>query len=329
MAFKDNFRIEKIYFQRVKDAAETLASWKQNPALYDRAELLGFIKSACDALLMCYRLTGEVWNDTISQIEKTVAELDALKKTAEEYHDELNEKIDGVNNFLNNAIKDLEVRLENVEEVLKKVVIPFKFDVMFEDGNPANVLLLKDGETLTPAELVAAFENGYTPVPSFTDQAVNMRFLFYDPTTKEYTIGFYVYDNLEDNSIISINIDGDNSDYTTETFIRFDVALAIQLQAASLSAANYDDFTVVFNDFNFTEQDVVYWAANGRIKVYRLTGLPGTQYNGQQRFFVSQCQFAHSNSFDVDMYVLTVVDVATGDTAQIHFDIDGNLYPSL
>ena len=52
MAFKDNFRIEKIYFQRVKDDAQILGSWKNDPRRYSREEIVRVAKDACDSVLM-------------------------------------------------------------------------------------------------------------------------------------------------------------------------------------------------------------------------------------------------------------------------------------
>lgn len=112
MAFKDNFRIEKIYFQRVKDDAQILGSWKNDPRRYSREEIVRVAKDACDSVLMLYRLLGECWNDALNQIEKLSAELEALAGKAEAYHDELNEKIDEVNNYLNNEIKIIEAQID-------------------------------------------------------------------------------------------------------------------------------------------------------------------------------------------------------------------------
>ena len=112
MAFKDNFRIEKIYFQRVKDDAQILGSWKNDPRRYSREEIVRVAKDACDSVLMLYRLLGECWNDALNQIEKISAELEALAGKAEAYHDELNEKIDEVNNYLNHEIKIIEAQID-------------------------------------------------------------------------------------------------------------------------------------------------------------------------------------------------------------------------
>lgn len=119
MAFKDNFRIEKIYFQRVKDDAQILGSWKNDPRRYSHEEIIRVAKDACDSVLMLYRLLGECWNDALNQIEKLSAELEALAGKAEAYHDELNEKIDEVNNYLNTQIKNLEIRVENIENSIE------------------------------------------------------------------------------------------------------------------------------------------------------------------------------------------------------------------
>ena len=119
MAFKDNFRIEKIYFQRVKDDAQILGSWKNDPRRYSREEIVRVAKDACDSILMLYRLIGEAWNDALNHIEKLSAELEALAGKTEAYHDELNEKIDEVNNYLNTQIKNLEIRVENIENSIE------------------------------------------------------------------------------------------------------------------------------------------------------------------------------------------------------------------
>lgn len=189
MAFKDNFRIEKIYFQRVKDDAQILGSWKNDPRRYSREEIVRVAKDACDSVLMLYRLLGECWNDALNQIEKLSAELEALAGKAEAYHDELNEKIDEVNNYLNTQIKNLEIRVENIENSIEAFgglpsnanaeegdvltvgenhvnewktlnTAPIYIEANYDDDDEVNVILTLDNEPITNSEIFALLDAG-------------------------------------------------------------------------------------------------------------------------------------------------------------------------
>lgn len=179
MAFKDNFRIEKIYFQRVKDDAQILGSWKNDPRRYSREEIIRVAKDACDSILMLYRLIGESWNDALNQIEKLSAELDALAAKTDAYHDELNEKIDEVNNYLNTQIKDIEAQIDafgglpsnanaNEGDVLTvgenhvnewKTLAPIYIDANY-NSDEYRVILTLNNEPITNTEIFALLDAG-------------------------------------------------------------------------------------------------------------------------------------------------------------------------
>lgn len=111
MAFKDSLRLEQIYFQKLKDTIQTLKVLNEGENTEKEQDIIEGLVEACAAILLLYRNLGEEWNELTALIQKTMHDLVDLKEQSDAYHDELNEKIDEVNNYLNAAITVIEAEI--------------------------------------------------------------------------------------------------------------------------------------------------------------------------------------------------------------------------
>ena len=112
MAFKDSLRLEQIYFQKLKDMIKTCKAWYDGENTDKDRDILEALIQACAAILLLYRNLGEEWNELTALIQRTMHDLVYLKEKTDVYHDELNEKIDEVNNYLNAAITIIEAQID-------------------------------------------------------------------------------------------------------------------------------------------------------------------------------------------------------------------------
>lgn len=113
--FKDSFRIERIYFEKLKTMIPVL---KDLISAGDTKEAKALLENAVDAngaILLLYRNLGEAWAELADLIEKLRKELDKQNETIQEYHDELNAKIDDVNNYIMQLIREINARLDSIE----------------------------------------------------------------------------------------------------------------------------------------------------------------------------------------------------------------------
>lgn len=108
MAFKDSIRLEQIYFKNLQTMVGTLKAWKGATTSEELNDVIDSCISANNAILLLYKNIGECWNDAVSLIVKNQEELTALKTELASYHTEINEKIDDVNNYLMNLIRELQ-----------------------------------------------------------------------------------------------------------------------------------------------------------------------------------------------------------------------------
>ena len=115
MAFKDNMRLEQIYFQNIKSTIDVLKSWKGETEDAKTTDIIDAVISCDSAVLLLYKNIGECWNELTAQIQKEMKDLEELKTKVENYHDELNEKIDDVNNYIMAIIREIEGRLDSLE----------------------------------------------------------------------------------------------------------------------------------------------------------------------------------------------------------------------
>lgn len=115
MAFRDSLRLEQIYFNNLRSLIDTLKTWRGNETDPKTADILESCIQADAAIILLYKNLGEEWNELTALLQKEMHDLEDLKKQVEDYHGELNEKIDEVNNYLMSLIRDLEERVGSLE----------------------------------------------------------------------------------------------------------------------------------------------------------------------------------------------------------------------
>lgn len=108
MAFKESVRLEQIYFKNLQTMVGTLKAWKGATTSEELNDVIDSCIAANNAILLLYKNIGECWNDAVSLIVKNQEELNAVKTELSSYHTEINEKIDDVNNYLMNLIRELQ-----------------------------------------------------------------------------------------------------------------------------------------------------------------------------------------------------------------------------
>ena len=113
--FKDTFRIERIYFEKLKTMIPVLKGYIENAQTEEARKLLENSVESDGAILLLYRNLGEAWAELADLIEKLRNELDKQNETIQEYHDELNAKIDDVNNYIMQVIREINARLDSIE----------------------------------------------------------------------------------------------------------------------------------------------------------------------------------------------------------------------
>ena len=108
MAFSKSYRMELVYFERLKSMIDIL-----QPYLKEETDekLKAILENSIDdngAILLLYRNLGEAWAELSDLIKKADEKIEQTKEDAEKYHDELNQRIDEVNNYIMALIRCLE-----------------------------------------------------------------------------------------------------------------------------------------------------------------------------------------------------------------------------
>ncbi len=198
--FADSYRLERIYFEKLRSDIDVAKSYIDAGATGEALDTLRGLVDVDGAVLLLYRNLGEIWADLAAQIQKTKEALDDLIKTVDDYHKELNEKIDEVNNYLIRLINALEDRVIALEAETK-----VKYAGLIYDSTGDEYSIEIDGETLTFSE-AAALVN-YPHLLILVDEQGNY---YYPRKTETGAIEW-------ENSTI------DNGDYT-ENVITFDAS---------------------------------------------------------------------------------------------------------
>lgn len=118
MAFTNSFRMERVYFERLKSMIDILKPYLNTET---DEKLKSILENSIDdngAILLLYRNLGECWAELSDLIKKADEKIDSLDDKSEKYHDELNERIDEVNNYIMGILREIEARLEAVEQDL-------------------------------------------------------------------------------------------------------------------------------------------------------------------------------------------------------------------
>lgn len=216
MAFTNNFRIERIYFEKLKSNIDILKSYIEAGATGEALELLKNSVDVDGAVLLLYRNLGEAWAELADLIQKTQKDLKDLADKTEAYHDELNERIDEVNNYLMALIRELDARLQIVEQDLATMKRNKFYDLVENDGS---YLIEKDGETVSfddikadadfPHNVILRYDNGTSvtelEIREFTDSRIDF-----------YSIGLANSDKTVKEILVSI-ADTDAVTYSEHT----------------------------------------------------------------------------------------------------------------
>lgn len=147
MAFKDSFRFERIYFERLKTMIPLLKSYLENAQTEEARTLLENSVDVDGAVLLLYRNLGEAWAELADLIQKLRERLDEEHDLIEQYHDELNEKIDEVNNYIMAIIREILGRLDVIEADLASMN-RVKFLDLVQDPQTEEYSLQLNGETV-------------------------------------------------------------------------------------------------------------------------------------------------------------------------------------
>lgn len=121
MDFKSSYRMEAVYFQKLKSDID-IAKSLMNAGNTEEARAM--LENAVDvdgAVLLLYRNLGELWGELGAKIEDTKKELEKLDNRVGDNLRELNEKIDDVNNTIIRLIRALEERVKALEDCCEEV----------------------------------------------------------------------------------------------------------------------------------------------------------------------------------------------------------------
>ena len=150
--FKDSYRLERVYFEKLKSMISILKSFLENETNEKTRAILENEIDDNGAILLLYRNLGEAWAELADLIQKLRYDLTDLDEKEEAYHDELNERIDEVNNYLMAIIRALEVRMDAVEADLAQMGRLFTYDLAETSGVYS---LTESGTAVTFADTVS------------------------------------------------------------------------------------------------------------------------------------------------------------------------------
>lgn len=150
--FKDSYRLERVYFEKLKSMISILKSFLDNETDEKTRAILANEIDDNGAILLLYRNLGEAWAELADLIQKLRNDLTDLDEKEEAYHDELNERIDEVNNYLMALIRALEARMDAVEADLAQMGRLFTYNLAETSGVYS---LTESGTAVTFADTVS------------------------------------------------------------------------------------------------------------------------------------------------------------------------------
>lgn len=199
--FKENMRLELTYVKNLKTLSETLKAYKKGQTNSAILELFDACITSAKAIILLYKNLGEAWNELTAYIMGEKAKIEGLKAEFEAFKGEINEKVDDVNNYLNNAIREVEARVEAVEEVLRSM---HKVYIYKAKKINASTYKIYDGETeATYAEARAKLDAGYMLFLNYTLSGVTRTFLLDTVETNYFSFKDVYYSSDNGRFIIS------------------------------------------------------------------------------------------------------------------------------
>lgn len=118
MAFKDTYRLEKVYYENMWTLLKSLKALKENPSADTLAtvnELLDNAIADNESIILIYKNLGELYAEVAQKFVDLLTDLKAIRDDLEMWKNEINEKIDDVNNYLMGHIRDLDDRVTSLE----------------------------------------------------------------------------------------------------------------------------------------------------------------------------------------------------------------------
>ena len=118
MAFKDTYRLEKVYYENMWTLLKSLKALKENPSADTLAtvnELLDNAIADNESIILIYKNLGELYAEIAQKFADLQKDLLDLANNLEDWKDEINQKIDDNHNYLMGLIRDLEDRVTSLE----------------------------------------------------------------------------------------------------------------------------------------------------------------------------------------------------------------------
>lgn len=112
MDFNNSYRMESVYFKKLKSDIDIIKSLMKPGNDEEARSLLENSVDVDGAVLLLYRNLGDAWAQLNNLFTDLSKRLDLTKEDIDNYHKELNEKIDGVNNYLIRLISELQEKQE-------------------------------------------------------------------------------------------------------------------------------------------------------------------------------------------------------------------------
>lgn len=285
--FKDSYRLERVYFEKLKSMISILKSFLDNETDEKTRAILANEIDDNGAILLLYRNLGEAWAELADLIQKLRNDLNDLDEKEEAYHDELNERIDEVNNYLMALIRALEARMDAVEADLAQMGRLFTYDLTETSGVYS---LTESGTTVTFADTVSKLTHVRPHFVSVRNGSKYYLIDTYDLTagTGSVTWSGFEFTSAGEIKETIVTLAGDNSVTVTQTSTDFDSILS---RITSIENGKQDKLTA---GNNITiEDNVISSTAEG---AYIIT----ERYNRQ----TEEYEFYHNNT------LLSVDDLA-------------------
>lgn len=255
--FKDSYRLERVYFEKLKSMISILKSFLENETDEKTRAILSNEIDDNGAILLLYRNLGEAWAELADLIQKLRNDLTELDEKEEAYHDELNERIDEVNNYLMSLIRALEARMDAVEADLAQMGRLFTYDLAETSGV----------YSLTESGTAVTFENTVTKLTHVRPHFVSVRngskyYLIdtYDLTAGTGSVTWSGFEFTQAGEIKEtiVTLAADNSVTVTQTYTNF-AAILSRLTAIETKITNFGDLP---SNANAEAGDVLMVGAN-------------------------------------------------------------------
>ena len=237
--FKDSYRLERVYFEKLKSMISILKSFLENETDEKTRAILSNEIDDNGAILLLYRNLGEAWAELADLIQKLRNDLNDLDEKEEAYHDELNERIDEVNNYLMALIRALEARMNAVESDLAQMGRLFTYDLAETSGVYS---LTESGTAVTFADTVSKLTHVRPHFVSVRNGSKYYLIDTYDLTAGTGAVtwsGFEFTPTGEIKETI-VTLAADNSVSVTQTSTNF-AAILSRLTAIETKITNFGD----------------------------------------------------------------------------------------